>query len=79
MLDVRTILSPLRPFSTLSSPHIIGTNMELKEASSKERFLDFSELTLLRHFLKRTYYEYYLSVPHLKQLLMNNCSYSKLY
>ena len=48
--------------------------MELKEASSKEGFLDLSELTLHRHYLKRRYYEYYLSVPHLKQVLMNNCS-----
>ena len=73
MLDVRPILNPLRPFSALPSPYVNGTNMELKEASLKERFLDFSGLTLL------TYYEYCLSVPHLKQVLVNNCSHSSLY
>ena len=53
---------------------IIVTNMELKEASLKERFFDFSELALLRHYSKKTYYECYLLVPHLKQVLINNCS-----
>ena len=46
VLDLRTHFN-----ETLTSLH--ATNMELKESSSKERFLDFSELTLLRHYLKR--------------------------
>ena len=47
---------------------IIITNMELKEVSLKERFSDFSELTLLRHYSKKTYYEYY------QCLTLNKCS-----
>ena len=49
-LTCAPILNLLRPFSTLTSLH--ATNMELKEGSSK-RLLDFLELTLLRHYLKK--------------------------
>ena len=50
-LDECTYFNPTETFQyTGTTFH--ATNMELKEVSSKERLLNFSELTLLRHYFE---------------------------